>query len=78
MYVGKLRGADMGGITKFQSHQMGGIAKLYTRIIGGSQKYRDRIPTDFVVPPCRYLGYVPYNIVTDFGRPNDFPAPPKG
>ncbi len=39
---------------------MGGIAKLDTCKIGGSQKYRDRIPTDFVVPPpCRYLGYVP-------------------
>ena len=41
-----------GGITKFQSRQMGGIAKLDTRMLGGSQKYRDRIPTDFVVPPA--------------------------
>ncbi len=41
-----------GGTTKYQSRQMGGIAKLDTRMIGGSQKYRDRIATDFVVPPA--------------------------
>ncbi len=60
MYVGKVRNAGVGGITKFQSRQMGGVTRLYTRMIGGITKIpRPNSERFCSPPPCRYLGYVP-------------------